>query len=100
MANKSVFASVKGRLLPKANATNKAAAPAYAYTDAHALAQVAVTGTFGGAFYQDAQDELEYVLDLAETVDVETLAKTAIYARKRGHMKDTPVVLLGCFGPT
>jgi len=94
MANKSVFASVKGRLLPKANATNKAGAPAYGYTDAHALAQVAVTGTFGGAFYQDAQDELEYVLDLAETVDVETLAKTAIYARKRGYMKDMPAVLL------
>ncbi|MEO1025258.1 MAG: VWA domain-containing protein [Pseudomonadota bacterium] len=94
MANKSVFASVKGRLLPKANATNKAAAPAYAYSDAHALAQVAVTGTFGGAIYQDAQDELEYVLHLADEVDVETLAKTAIYARKRGYMKDMPAVLL------
>jgi len=38
MANKSVFASVKGRLLPKANATNKAGAPSYGYSDAHALA--------------------------------------------------------------
>ena len=94
MANKSVFASVKGRLLPAAKATNKAAAPAYAYSDAHALAQVAVTGTFGGMFYQNAQEELEYVLDVAEAVDVETLAKTAIYARQKGHMKDMPAVLL------
>ena len=48
MANKSVFASMKGRLLPKATARNAHAAPAYAYSDAHALAQVAVTGTFRG----------------------------------------------------
>ena len=94
MANKSVFASVKGRLLPAAKATNKTAAPAYAYSDAHALAQVAVTGTFGGMYYQNAQEELEYVLDVAEAVDVETLAKTAIYARQKGHMKDMPAVLL------
>ena len=61
MANKSVFASIKGRLLPKATAINAHAAPAYAYSDAHALAQVAVTGTFGGMFYQSPQEELEYV---------------------------------------
>jgi hypothetical protein len=47
MANKSVFASVAGRLLPKASASNAHGAPAYAYDDAHALAQVAITGTFG-----------------------------------------------------
>ncbi len=94
MANKSVFASVKGRLLPQAKATNKAAAPAYAYSDAHALAQVAVTGTFGGMYYHTASEELEYVIDVAEAVDVETLAKTAIYAREKGHMKDMPAVLL------
>ena len=94
MANKSVFASIKGRLLPKADTKNAHAAPAYAYSDAHALAQVAVTGTFGGMFYQSPAEELEYVLDVAEAVDAGTLAKTAIYARKNGHMKDMPAVLL------
>ena len=94
MANKSVFASMKGRLLPKATAKNAAGAPAYAYSDAHALAQVAVTGTFGGMIYQNAQDELEYVVDVAESVAPEFLAQAAIYARKRGHMKDMPAVLL------
>ncbi|MEM8591278.1 MAG: RNA-binding protein [Pseudomonadota bacterium] len=94
MANKSVFASIKGRLLPKADAKNAHGAPAYAYSDAHALAQVAMTGTFGGMFYQTPQDELEYVLDVANAVDVRTLAQTAIYARKAGHMKDMPAVLL------
>lgn len=94
MANKSVFASIKGRLLPKATAKNAHAAPAYAYSDAHALAQVAVTGTFGGMFYQSPQEELEYVLDVAESVDPRYLAQTAIYARRSGYMKDMPAVLL------
>jgi len=94
MANKSVFASIKGRLLPKATARNAHGAPAYAYSDAHALAQVAVTGTFGGMFYQSPQEELEYVLDVAEAVDPRYLAQAAIYARQKGYMKDMPAVLL------
>ena len=94
MANKSVFASMKGRLLPKADTKNAHAAPAYAYSDAHALAQVAVTGTFGGMFYQSAQEELEYVLDVSEAVDPRFLAQTAVYARKQGYMKDMPATLL------
>jgi len=94
MANKSVFASIKGRLLPKATAKNAHGAPAYAYSDAHALAQVAVTGTFGGMFYQSPQEELEYVLDVAEAVDPRFLAQAAIYARQSGYMKDMPAVLL------
>ena len=94
MANKSVFASMKGRLLPKATARNAHAAPAYAYSDAHALAQVAVTGTFGGMFYQTPQEELEYVLDVAEAVEPRFLVQTAVYARQEGFMKDMPATLL------
>lgn len=94
MANKSVFASIKGQLLPKATAQNTHGAPAYVYSDAHALAQVAVTGTFGGMIYQSPQDELEYVLDVAEAVTPKCLAQTAIYARQSGYMKDMPAVLL------
>lgn len=94
MANKSVFASIKGRLLPKAEATNLAGAPAYAYGAEHKLAQLAVTGTFGQTFYQNAQTELETVVALAEKVDAEFLAQTAIYARQKGHMKDMPAVFL------
>ena len=94
MANKSVFASVKGALALKATTTNRAGGKAYAYTDAHYLAQVAMTGTFGNLYYQDPMEELEYTLHLAEAVAPEFLAKTAIYARKEGHMKDMPAVLL------
>ncbi|KIC27657.1 RNA-binding protein [Leisingera sp. ANG-M6] len=94
MANKSVFASLKGRLQPKVDAKNAAGAPAYAHTDEQALAQAAMTGTFGGLFYQDAQAELEFALAAAEAVPAEFLARTAVYARTQGHMKDMPAVLL------
>ncbi|WP_394178282.1 RNA-binding protein [Yoonia maritima] len=94
MANKSVFASIKGRLLPAADATNAANAPAYRYSDAHALAQVAMTGTFGATYYQDPLQELTRTLELANKVDPSFLAQTAVYIRKHGHMKDMPAVLL------
>ena len=94
MANKSVFASIKGRLLPAADATNAANAPAYRYSDAHALAQVAMTGTFGATYYQDPLQELTRTLELANKVDPSFLAQTAVYTRKHGHMKDMPAVLL------
>lgn len=94
MANKSVFASIKGRLLPATDTTNAANAPAYRYTDAHALAQVAMTGTFGQTFYQDPMQELSRTLELAQNVDPSFLAKTAVYTLQNGHMKDMPALLL------
>ena len=94
MANKSVFASKTGRRVPPATSANRAGAPAYAYDDAHVLAQVAMTGSFGALTYTDPMEELEYVLMLAETVEPEFLAKTAVYARTVGKMKDMPAVLL------
>ena len=94
MANKSVFASIKGRLLPAADMLNKHAAPAYGQSDAHALVQVAMTGTFGALAYTDPMEELEYILMLADSVDPAFLAKAAIYTRQNGHMKDMPALLL------
>lgn len=94
MANKSVFATIRGLMAPKANAWNHEGAPAYKYTDAHALAQMAVTGTFGGLFYTKPEDELASVLKLAEAVEPRLLAQIAIHARAKGHMKDMPAVLL------
>ncbi|MEM8836538.1 MAG: RNA-binding protein [Pseudomonadota bacterium] len=94
MANKSVFASLRGRMLPKADAVNKMGAPAFAYEDRHKLAQLAMTGTLSDLYYQDAQLELDTVLDVAETVEPEFLAKAAIHTREKGHMKDMPALLL------
>ncbi len=94
MANKSVFASLKGRFLPKATAVNAEGAKAYAHGAEHKLAQLAMTGTFGGGFYQDAQAEVAALVAAAEAVEPMFLAKTAVHVRLRGHMKDTPALLL------
>ncbi|MEL6266446.1 MAG: RNA-binding protein [Pseudomonadota bacterium] len=94
MANRTLFQSSRGRLAPRADAANREGAPAYAYTDAHALVQGAMTGTFGGTFYADAPAELDRLVDLAGRVEPAFLARAAVYTRQRGHMKDAPAVLL------
>lgn len=93
MANRTVFASARGRL-PAATARNAEGAPAYAYEDRHALAQMAMTGTFGALFYADAAPQLHKTVALADRVEPAFLAKAAVHAREAGHMKDTAAVLL------
>ena len=94
MANKSLFASMLGRL-PKANAVNEAGGLAYKLVPKHALAQVAATGTFGNAFYSTSETQLEEVLKLIDEVDDnQYLAKLALYAREKAFMKDMPAALL------
>lgn len=94
MANKSVFATMVGRLLPAASDRNAHGAPAHAYAPRHALAQLACTGTLGDTFYQSAEAELARLLALAEAVEPRFLAQAAIHARRAGHMKDATAVLL------
>ena len=94
MANKSLFASLTSRL-PRANAVNEAGGRAYKLEPKHALAQVAVTGTFGNAFYSTAETQLAEVLKLIDEVDDnQYLAKLALYAREKALMKDMPAALL------
>ena len=94
MVNKSLFASMLGRL-PKANAVNEAGGLAYKLEPKHALAQVAATGTFGNAFYSTAETQLDEVLKLIDEVDDnQYLAKLALYAREKAFMKDMPAALL------
>ena len=94
MANKAIFASKPGRMLPAATAVNRAGAPAYDYAPRQRLAQLAVTGTLRETFYADAQAQLADVLAAAEAVEPDFLARTAIYARRKGHMKDMPALLV------
>ncbi|MCF7962057.1 MAG: TROVE domain-containing protein [Pirellula sp.] len=94
MANKSLFASMLGRL-PKADAVNEAGGLAYKLEPKHALAQVAATGTFGNAFYSTAETQLDELLKLIDEVDDnQYLAKLALYAREKAFMKDMPAALL------
>ena len=92
MVNTQLFHTAKGALLPAATARNQAGAPAYALSPRHQLAQLAATGCLNSTFYADAEAQLDQMLALAQSVDAEFVAKTAIYARQ-AHMKDMPVLL-------
>src|SRR5437762_7990570 len=94
MANKGLFASLKG-LLPRADACNEEGARAYLLPPKHALAQLAATGCFNGSFYANAEDQLATLLGLVNQVDDNAfLAKLAVYSRERAFMKDMPAALL------
>ena len=93
MANKNIFKSIKGKLIPAADAVNDERAPAYAFTPKHALAQYAATGCLNSTFYANAQDQLTKVIELCREVDAEFIARTAIYTREQGFMKDMPALL-------
>ncbi len=82
-----------GKAAP-ANATNEAGGKAYAFSPEHALAQYAVTGTMHTTFYASAEDQLARILELADACAPTFVAKTAIYCRERGFMKDVPALLV------
>jgi len=94
MAIKELFRSMRGKLLPAANTINHEGASAYAMDSRGALAQLAATGCFGNTFYVSGEEQLDLVLQHAQSCDPAFVAKVAVYARKRGHMKDMPAVLL------
>lgn len=94
MANKNLFQTVKGMFTPKANTTNEAGGTAYALSPKHALAQYAATGCFSNTYYADAGEQLDKVLGLTADTDAEFIAKTAVYAREKGFMKDMPALLV------
>ena len=93
MANKNLFHSLKGWLVPATDARNEERAPAYRFTHEHTLAQYAATGCLNSTFYASAEDQLSKVLELSNRVDAEFIALTAIYCRERGFMKDMPALL-------
>lgn len=93
MVNTQLFQTLKGALLPAATARNQEQAPAYAYGPRHLLAQLAATGCMNQTFYATAEVQLETMLQLAREVEPAFIAKTAVYARQRGHMKDMPALL-------
>jgi len=93
MANKSLFATFRGPLMPAADTVNHEGAPAYALAPKHALAQYAATGCFGRTFYAGAGEQLARVLELCQAVEPEFVARTAVFARRYSYMKDMPALL-------
>jgi 60 kDa SS-A/Ro ribonucleoprotein len=93
MANKTLFKSLIGKLIPATNAVNEECAPAYALSPKHQLAQYAATGCLNTTFYATADEQLAKVLELCADIDAEFIAKTAVFCRERGFMKDMPALL-------
>ncbi len=93
MANKTLFASLRGALIPQTNAVNSENAPAYALAPKQALAQYAATGCFGRTFYATADEQLTRVFELCDGIDPRFIAQVAIYSRTQSFMKDMPALL-------
>ena len=93
MANKNLFKTLAGELIPMADAVNEEYAPAYAFTPKHQLAQYVATGCLNATFYASASDQLAKVLELCEGVEAEFIARTALFCRERSFMKDMPALL-------
>src|SRR6185295_2967786 len=93
MANKTLFKSLIGKLIPATNAINEERAPAYALSPGAQLAQYAATGCLNTTFYAGAEEQLARVLELCADVDAEFIAKTAVFCRERAFMKDMPALL-------
>ena len=93
MANKTLFKSLIGKLIPATDAINEEHAPAYALSPKHQLAQYAATGCLNRTFYASADEQLAQMVVLCTEVDAEFIAKTAVFSRERGYMKDMPALL-------
>ncbi len=93
MANRSLFQTLRGALIPQATVTNSEGARAYALGPKAALAQLAATGCLSHTYYASQETQLERVLELAMQVDTDFLAQTALYSRRKGLMKDMPALL-------
>ena len=94
MSNKSIFKTVRGMFTPKADIINEAGGLAYELTPKAALAQYAATGCFNHTFYAGAAEQIDRVLEIANELDAEFVAKTAVFAREKGYMKDMPAFLV------
>lgn len=93
MADSRLFAGSRGPLMPSVDARDAEGAPAYRLGSRQGLAQLAATGCLGGTFYADARTQLDWTLALAKAVEPAFVAKTALYARRQGRMKDMPALL-------
>lgn len=93
MVNLNIFTTQKGKLAPHADTVNASGSNAYALTPKHKLAQLAATGCMTDTFYASGETQLSEVLDLTQQLEADFIAKTAVYARTKGYMKDMPALL-------
>ncbi len=94
MVSKSQFSTYPGKILPETNTVNNAGGKAYEMSAKHQLAQYCITGCLGNTYYSSSETQLEKVLELCKKVELDFIAKTAAYCRKKGYMKDMPALLI------
>ena len=75
MANKTLFKSLIGKLIPATDAINEERAPAYALSPQAQLAQYAATGCMNTTFYATADQQLAKVLELCTDIDAEFIPR-------------------------
>lgn len=95
MADRAIF-DTRAPRVPKTDTVNLAGGPAYSLDNRAKLAQLACTGTLGDGFYASATAQLDDLLATCglNSSDPDWIGRTAVYARKHGHMKDAPSVLM------
>ncbi|MBK1880320.1 vWA domain-containing protein [Pelagicoccus mobilis] len=93
MANKTLFQTVRGALIPAAGTENKAGGVAYKRSSKQALAHYVATGCLNQSFYASADEQLDKIISLCKDVESGYIARLAIYARNSSYMKDTPALL-------
>lgn len=93
MANKKLFKSVSGPVVPMADIKNEAGGRAYKMEDKHAVAQYVATSCLNGTFYSTAESQLDTITKLLGGCDPEFIGKVAVYGRQSAFMKDLPALL-------
>lgn len=92
--NKDLFKSTSSAIkVQPTNTTTNAGGIAYKLSDKQALAQFATTGTINDTFYSTAEAQLQKLLELTSKCSTDFIARLAVYARQKSHMKDMPAFL-------
>lgn len=94
MANKALFQSQRGSVVPTTDTRNEAGGVAYNMSAKQALAQYVCTGCLNGTFYTSAKTQLDTVRQLLTEVEPEFIARLAVYAHEKSFMKDLPALLV------
>jgi len=92
--NKEIFKTRRGRLAKPADTVNDAGGKAYSMTAKQYLAKYALVGMFQDSYYTSASLQLDRLLEVLPEVPPEFIAKTALYSRQKGFLKDVPSALL------
>ena len=93
MANTLLFPSARGSLVPATDTRNNAGGAAHSLSPRAQLARLASTGCLTPTFYTSAEVQLHEVLKVTAKLAPSYLARTALYARRKGFMKDMPALL-------